>query len=105
MRKILKIVVCATSGHADIRHGKELACFKKLYGEDKVTSHHLYIGIQRSDNELFEIQYKSIKALNYAGSHPNEFELDTSASLLSSMEDIDRVLTQLRIAHMVALDQ
>ena len=100
MRKTVKIVVCATNTHAGIRHDRELACFKKLYGEDKVTSHHLCISVQRSDDELFEIQYRSIKSINYDGFNPNEFELDTSASMLSSMEDISRVLEQLRVGHM-----
>lgn len=99
MKKILKIFMCATRGNVGIRHDKDFLLFEKWYGEDRVISHRGYIGIKLNDNELYEILYKSIKSETLDGYSPNEFEIDASASMTSSLEDIERVLKILRTGH------
>lgn len=95
MEKLLKIVVSATRRHSHRRLKRDIEYYCNYYCESQVHVGRNAILI-KSDALEQEIRYVSIKSQSLDGLALNEFELDESVAMLSSIDDIKRILLQLR---------
>ncbi|WP_010494427.1 hypothetical protein [Ligilactobacillus acidipiscis] len=95
MGKLLKLVVSATRRHSHSRLKKDIEYYCNHYCESQVNVSQNVIIVKDGDLEQ-EIRYVSIKSQTLDGLAPNEFELDESVAMLSSIDDVKRILLQLR---------